>query len=108
MTDKQIERFRKLLFDEGMAVVDAARELGIPPKQAYYRAKRMGWSAVQRTQTPENWAGAIDRKKIKKLLDKGVTHPAIAETFGVSKQRVQQIAAELGIKRGSGRRKGSA
>jgi len=108
MTDVQIEKLRKMLFEDGIAVSDAARRLGVPAKRAYYQAEKMGWTSKQRTKLPKNWAGGLDRTKVKKMLDDEKTYPEIAEKFGVSKQRIQQIADELGVHRKPGRRKAKA
>lgn len=108
VTEEQIEKLRKMLFEDGIAVSDAARRLGVPAKRAYYQADKMGWTAKQRTTLPKNWAGGLDRPKVKKMLDEGRTYPEIAEKFGVSKQRIQQIADELGVHRKPGRRRAKA
>lgn len=108
MTEEQIKKLRKLLFEDGKAVADAARLVGVPLKRAYYQANKMGWTARKRTSLPKNWKGALDRAKVGAWLKEGKTYPEIAEHFGVSKQRIQQIAADLGIKRKPGRRKVTA
>lgn len=102
MTAKQIEQFRKALFDDGMAVADAARKVGIPLKRAYYRAKAMGWSTKNRKRVPDNCQG-VDRDKMRRMFDAHKSYQTIADKFGISAQRVQQIAAEMGIRRKRGR-----